>query len=71
LQITLSTVVMVADVLHHEARPLELLRECVRVSKRDLVIKDHQLSRATGQNARQPNRLGGQRALRSEVPFQL
>jgi len=37
-------VVMVADVLHHEARPLELLRECARVSKRDLVIKDHQLS---------------------------
>src|ERR1044071_1297130 len=37
-------VVIVADVLHHEAQPLALLRECVRVSKRLLVIKDHQLS---------------------------
>lgn len=37
-------VVIVADVLHHESQPLALLRECVRVSKRNLVIKDHQLS---------------------------
>jgi len=37
-------VVIVADVLHHEAQPLALLRECVRVSQRLLVIKDHQLS---------------------------
>ncbi|MDQ2868932.1 MAG: methyltransferase domain-containing protein [Verrucomicrobiota bacterium] len=37
-------VVIVADVLHHEAQPIELLRECVRISKRNLVIKDHQLS---------------------------
>ncbi|MEO6971711.1 MAG: methyltransferase domain-containing protein [Chthoniobacterales bacterium] len=36
-------VVIVADVLHHEAQPDALLRECVRVSKRNLVIKDHQL----------------------------
>ncbi len=37
-------VVIVADVLHHELQPLALLRECVRVGKRNLVIKDHQLS---------------------------
>ena len=37
-------VVIVADVLHHELQPVALLRECVRVSKRHLVIKDHQLS---------------------------
>lgn len=37
-------VVIVADVLHHELQPDALLSECVRVSKRHVVIKDHQLS---------------------------
>ncbi len=37
-------VVIVADVLHHEPEPGSLLRECVRVAKRNLIIKDHQLS---------------------------
>lgn len=37
-------VVVIADVLHHENEPEELLRECIRVSKRCLIIKDHQLS---------------------------
>jgi SAM-dependent methyltransferase len=36
--------VIVADVLHHERNPDALLRECVRVSKRYVVIKDHQIS---------------------------
>jgi hypothetical protein len=36
--------VVVADVLHHEENPEALLRECVRVSKRLICIKDHQLS---------------------------
>ena len=36
-------VVLVADVLHHESHPDELLRECVRVSRRTVIIKDHQL----------------------------
>ena len=36
-------VVIVADVLHHEGNPDALLRECVRVCKRCLIIKDHQL----------------------------
>ena len=36
-------VVIIADVLHHERHPDALLRECIRVSKRDVVIKDHQL----------------------------
>jgi ubiquinone/menaquinone biosynthesis C-methylase UbiE len=36
-------VVIVADVLHHEDRPEELLQECRRVSRRLVVIKDHQL----------------------------
>jgi SAM-dependent methyltransferase len=35
--------VIVADVLHHENKPDELLRECRRVSHRLLIIKDHQL----------------------------
>jgi ubiquinone/menaquinone biosynthesis C-methylase UbiE len=35
--------VIVADVLHHEAKPEELLGECRRVSRRLVVIKDHQL----------------------------
>jgi len=35
-------VVIVADVLHHEPNPDELLRECVRVCRRTLIIKDHQ-----------------------------
>jgi ubiquinone/menaquinone biosynthesis C-methylase UbiE len=37
-------VTMVADVLHHEKDPMALLYECIRVSKRYLVIKDHQLA---------------------------
>jgi SAM-dependent methyltransferase len=37
-------VVIVADVLHHENDPDALLRECIRTSKRFVVIKDHQLS---------------------------
>lgn len=36
-------VVIVADVLHHEPHPDPLLHECIRVCKRCLVIKDHQL----------------------------
>jgi SAM-dependent methyltransferase len=37
-------VVIVADVLHHENDPDALLRECIRASKRCVVIKDHQLA---------------------------
>ena len=36
--------VIVADVLHHENDPDALLRECIRASKRGVVIKDHQLA---------------------------
>ncbi|RMH10915.1 MAG: class I SAM-dependent methyltransferase [Planctomycetota bacterium] len=36
-------VVIVADVLHHEAEPDRLLSECVRVSRRLVMIKDHQI----------------------------
>ena len=35
--------VILADVLHHEPDPDRLLDECARVSRRLLVIKDHQL----------------------------
>jgi ubiquinone/menaquinone biosynthesis C-methylase UbiE len=34
-------VVIVADVLHHDARPVEVLQECARVAKRLVIIKDH------------------------------
>jgi SAM-dependent methyltransferase len=36
-------VVIIADVLHHEDRPEELLGECRRVCGRCLVVKDHKL----------------------------
>ncbi len=35
--------VIIADVLHHERNSEALLRECLRVSRRQLAIKDHQL----------------------------
>ena len=34
-------VVILADVLHHEADPNRLLAECMRISRRFIVIKDH------------------------------
>ena len=37
-------VVIVADVLHHEEDPDRLLRECARVSRRLVIIKDHQVT---------------------------
>jgi SAM-dependent methyltransferase len=36
--------VILADVLHHEIDPEKLLGECVRVSRRLLIIKDHQIN---------------------------
>jgi len=36
-------VVILADVLHHELNPDRLLSECIRVSRRLVIIKDHQL----------------------------
>lgn len=36
-------VVILADVLHHDAQPERLLRECIRISKRLVIIKDHQV----------------------------
>lgn len=35
-------VVIVADVLHHEQDPDRLLRECGRVARRAVIVKDHQ-----------------------------
>lgn len=37
-------VVIVADVLHHDTDPERLLRECIRVSRRLVIVKDHQLA---------------------------
>lgn len=34
-------VVLLADVAHHEPRPLGLLRECRRVARRAVLVKDH------------------------------
>ena len=34
-------VVIVADVLHHEANEISLLKECARVSRRMVILKDH------------------------------
>lgn len=36
-------VVIVADVLHHDPEPLRLLRECARITRRFLIIKDHKV----------------------------
>ena len=36
-------IVILADVLHHDAEPERLLRECIRISKRLIIIKDHQV----------------------------
>lgn len=36
-------VLIVADVLHHEPHPHRLLAECVRVSRRLVIVKDHRL----------------------------
>jgi len=36
-------VVILADVLHHESDPDHLLQECMRVSRRFLIIKDHKV----------------------------
>jgi ubiquinone/menaquinone biosynthesis C-methylase UbiE len=36
--------VMLLDVLHHEENWTNLLDECIRVSKRLVIIKDHQVS---------------------------
>jgi len=36
-------VVILADVLHHADEPERLMSECIRVSKRLLIIKDHQV----------------------------
>ena len=37
-------IVILADVLHHDAHPDKLLRESIRVCRRLLIIKDHQLN---------------------------
>ncbi|MEM8783163.1 MAG: methionine biosynthesis protein MetW [Planctomycetota bacterium] len=34
-------VVIVADVVHHEPEPVALLGECLRVSRRAVIVKDH------------------------------
>ncbi len=36
-------VVIVADVLHHDHEPGRVLEECVRVSRRLVIVKDHQV----------------------------
>lgn len=44
-------VVIVADVLHHEPEPLRLLRECARVARRAVVVKDHRVRGPISQTA--------------------
>ncbi len=36
-------VVILADVLHHEPEPDRLFHECIRVARRLVIVKDHQL----------------------------
>jgi len=38
------SVVIVADVLHHEQDPEALLAECARVASRAVIVKDHQVA---------------------------
>ena len=40
---------ILADVLHHEQNPQNLLRECARVSRKRVLIKDHKPSGFLGQ----------------------
>ena len=37
-------IVIIADVLHHESDADRLMRECVRVAKRCVIVKDHQIA---------------------------
>ncbi len=41
-----ADIVMMVDVLHHAADPMELLREARRVASQAVIIKDHRLSKA-------------------------
>jgi ubiquinone/menaquinone biosynthesis C-methylase UbiE len=42
-------IVILADVLHHDKNPLQLLREAERVSKKKVLIKDHKKDKASDQ----------------------
>lgn len=42
-------VVILADVLHHATEPEVLIRQCVRVARRALILKDHRLHGILGQ----------------------
>jgi SAM-dependent methyltransferase len=42
-------IVIVADVLHHEPNPDQLIAECARVSRRLVIIKDHQVQGVAAQ----------------------
>jgi ubiquinone/menaquinone biosynthesis C-methylase UbiE len=43
LQDAAVDVVLLADVIHHEADPLRLLSEAKRVARRLVIVKDHRL----------------------------
>jgi SAM-dependent methyltransferase len=46
-------VVIVADVVHHDREPVALLAECLRVSRRAVVVKDHSIGNGPAWSRRQ------------------
>ena len=60
-------VVLLADVLHHDPEPHRLLEECIRLTRRILLIKDHKVDGFLAWHRIAP-RLGGECPLWGALP---